>query len=85
MKKPRGCPDCGTILVCWNWCRSDSNFPPYAPAWMHECWECDNLFETGYEVTDGVPYKALKPLRTLQEQGKPVVYSQQMRVLYGED
>jgi hypothetical protein len=35
------CPYCDSMLVTWNWFYSE-----VCDTWGHECWECDNVFET---------------------------------------
>jgi len=66
------CPSCGSIWVCWNWvCAWGGDREKYEKAnphikpedlkdWGHECWVCDDVFETYHKVRNGVPYNLLR-------------------------
>ena len=73
MKDYRKCPYCGSIRVCWNWiqawggdldkyCEENPHMTREELAqamWMHECWDCENVFETPERVMnicEGVIY-----------------------------
>jgi len=70
--KLRTCPKCGSIWVCWNWIHAfggdrkkyEEANPHLSPDklldWGHECWDCENCFETKDKVEDGIPYEFLK-------------------------
>ena len=46
---PPPCPTCkAPTEINYNWVQSQSN-----GNWLHECWECENVFETSYEVITG--------------------------------
>lgn len=79
------CPNCGSIMVCWNWFDNiefAEGTPGWSPEYYHECWACDSCFDTKEEVTNGVPYEALRILRVLHDAGLPVVYTEAMDLLY---
>jgi hypothetical protein len=41
------CPKCNKpTKVTWNWVLTMQGF------WLHECWECENVFETYARVHD---------------------------------
>lgn len=63
-------------MVCWNWFHNKK-------FWYHECWECEAMIETEYEVQDGVPYEALEALLRDFRSGRPVRYTKQLQALYG--
>ena len=46
------CPTCKReTKVTWNWVHGPDN------RWYHECWECDNVFETVGRVHEGAHNK----------------------------
>jgi hypothetical protein len=49
------CPRCGSMWVCFNWISGKSD-----NIWIHECWNCDNIFDTPNKVRRGVPYWILR-------------------------
>ena len=71
MNSYRKCPKCGSVRVCWNWCHWDLDklieLNPHLTRkenedsqWGHECWDCDSVFETKDEITDGIYYEDLR-------------------------
>ena len=66
------CPECKSIWVCWNWIHpfggdrkryeeANPHIPPEKLLdWGHECWDCENCFETNDRITNGIPYEFLK-------------------------
>lgn len=86
------CPKCKKIIVTWNWFgpmphvqisdKGKKKEVTFNDDWTHECWICESTFSTPNEITNGVPYEACKVLWDLYEAGKPVVYTEAMKVLY---
>ena len=77
------CPHCGSIWVCWNWIHAfggdrkkyeeaNPHIPPEElKDWGHECWDCENCFETKDKVLNGIPYEFLKKYyRELDSEGR---------------
>ena len=41
------CPHCGEEKeICWNWVHGRDG------KWYHECWKCENVFETDEKVNE---------------------------------
>lgn len=63
----RECPNCGSIWVCWNLIHSTKDsmneLNPdrvfLTDQWYHDCWDCENVFETSEEVFNGIEYEKL--------------------------
>lgn len=83
MKSPSKCPDCGSVIVCWNWIEvPDGDYGE--PTHGHECWNCGTMFYTKKKVTNGVRYEYLLPLNKLQDElGRPLEWNSALEVLYG--
>jgi len=74
----RKCPNCDSIWVCWNWihCKKEEmeKLNPdrvfLTDQWYHECWDCENVFETSEEVFNGIEYEMLIKLRSITNASK---------------
>jgi hypothetical protein len=55
------CHLCASHLVTWNWFYIVDDPPSTKPhRWGHECWSCENCFETLNEIQNGIPHWILK-------------------------
>jgi len=68
MNNLRTCDYCGSVWVCWGWVYTSKDrhnelnswdIVDY-DSWIHECWDCNNCYETHEEVKNGIKYEVLR-------------------------